>query len=729
MRAIIITGLTLILATSLSAQVIVEIEVGGNEITDQSLIKAVSGLAVGKDFDRENTKETLKKLYALGHFRDVEITTEPKGGGIKVIITVDEYPRVNKVEFVGNKKIKDKDLQEKVEIREGSIGSDRLIFNGKATIQKAYRDKGQFLVEVESKTEMTDEGMIVKYFITEKANLRIKKIEITGNNAFPDGSIKSKLHNKEKGWWFIRPGVFNEEKFVEDIEKIGQFYAERGYPNAEVKNIEFVDLGENWVRIEITVDEGRCLYFGEANLDGNTELTEENLFDFVKFKKGDRYNTKKLDKTTQALYEMYGDIGYLYLNVNIEEELIDSIVNVTFNIREGNPARVNYIWVRGNTKTHEKVIRRELSIFPGDILRRNELIRSQRKVYNLGFFENLTLDTKVVNDSGDIDLTFNVVEKQVGQFNIGVSYSAETKLYGNILVSIPNLRGLGELLYVKLDRGGSYSNYEVGYTKPWLLDTPLTAGINLHSYELQRDTYIDRRTGGRLDMSRQIPKLPYTSGYISYELEKVNIDADSTASQSIINAAGERWKSAVTFGIRRDSRDNYLNPKEGSKNAARIEIAGLGGNVKYQKYIFESQVYNVLPGNFATLVRGKLGAIGPKDAPTYERYLLGGVGAWGLRGYPDLSIGILEDGSLVGGRFALVFTVEAKISFEQNIYPIVFMDLGNTWATLEEINLHDLNRGIGFGIRMEVPMMGLLGFDFAYGDGTWTPHFQVGTEF
>lgn len=728
-KHIVVIITALLFAVSLSAQIIVDIEVEGNELTDKALITAVSGLSIGRDFDPQDTKEAIKKLYALGHFRDVEITTEPKGGGIKIKIVVDEYPRVASVEFIGNKKIKDKDLQEKCGISKGDVASNRLIFDGRTNILKAYRDKGQFLVEVEFKTEMTEEGMIIRYFITEKANLRIKKIEIIGNDAFSDGAIKSKLSNKEKGWWFIRRGIFDEDKFTEDMDKIKQFYAERGYPNAEVKNVEFIDLGDDWVRIEITIEEGKCLYFGAIAMEGDSVLTDEKLYDIVKFKQGDTYNIKKLNETTQAIYETYGDLGYLYLNVNVEEALIDSTVNVTFNIREGNPAKVHYIWVKGNTRTHEKVIRRELTIFPGDILRRNELIRSQRNVYNLGFFENLTLDTKVVNDSGDIDLTFNVVEKQVGQFNIGVSYSAETKLYGNVSVSIPNLRGLGELLYLKLDRGGKFANYELGYTKPWLFDTPLTVGIDLYSSEIEKTSYKDRRTGGRIDISRSIPRLAYTYGYVSYELENILIKADSTASQSIIEAEGENLKSAVTFGIRRDSRDNFLNPKEGSKNTARIEIAGLGGDVKFQKYIFESQVYNHLSGNFATLVRGKLGIIGPEDSPTYERFILGGVGAWGLRGYPDLSIGVIEDGSLIGGRYALIFTVETKISSEQNIYPIAFIDLGNTWAKLDDINLQDLKMGIGFGIRMEVPMMGLLGFDFAYGDGKWVPHFQVGTEF
>ena len=727
-KVLLITGI-LIFATSLYSQIIVEIEVGGNELVDKALITAASGLAIGKDFTSESTKNSIKKLYTLGLFEDIRITTEQKGGGIKLIIQVDEYPKASIVEFIGNKKIKDKDLSDICDIKEGSITSSRLIFNGKVSILEAYRDKGQFLVEVDSKTELTEDGMIIRYFITEKANLRIKKIEIIGNNAFPDGAIKAKLNNKEKGWWFIRRGIFDEDKFIEDMDKIKDFYAQRGYPNVEIKNVEFVELGDNWIRIEITLDEGKCLYFGDITITGNTVFPEERLYSIIKSKKGNIYNINKLDETTQALYEIYGDMGYLYLHMNVEEKLNDSIVNITYNINEGNPAKVHYMLVKGNNKTHEKVIRRELTLFPGDILRRNELIRSQRNVFNLGFFENLTLDTRVVNDKGDIDLTFNVEEKQAGQFNIGISYAAETKLYGNISISIPNLRGRGELIYFKIDKGGKFANYELGFREPWLFDTPLTVGLHLYSLEIDKPTFGERRTGGRIDVSRLIPKLAYTYGYASYELENLFITADSSAPQSIIDEAGERWKSAITLGIRRDSRDNFMNPKEGSKNSARIEIAGLGGTVRFQKFIFESQVYNTLPLNFATLVRGKFGVINPPDAPTYERFILGGVGVWGIRGYPDLSIGVFEGGKVIGGRYALLFTIEAKISFKQNIYPIVFMDLGNTWTNLEEINLRDMKRGLGFGIRMEVPLMGLLGFDFAYGEDGWVPHFQVGKEF
>ncbi len=715
------------LASSVFSQTIVEIEVRGNNFVDKSLITASSGLAVGKDLSTYSIRDAVKKIYSLGLFRDILIKTEQKGEGARIVIEVEEYKRVSEVLFIGNKAIKDKELREICGIKEGNIASDRSIFNARVAISDKYKEKGRFLIEIEPKTETTEEGVIVRFFVTERENLRIKEIDIIGNDAFPDRVIEMKMANREKTWY--RKAVFNADKFEKDKENIIDFYSENGFPNAEIKNIEFVDLGRDWIRIELTIDEGNKLYFGDVSFSGNEIIPQERLHRYIKFKKGDIYNTGKLQESLQKIYEAYGDMGYLFLNVDLEEKVLDSIVDVKITVEENNPAVVRHIWIKGNTKTHEKVIRRELTIFPSDVLKRNELIHSQRKVFNLGFFGNLTLDTRVISDSGDIDLTFNVEEKEAGQFSIGVGYSGETSLTGNASVSIPNLRGLGELLYVKGDRGGEFANYEIGFREPWLFDTPTSAGI--HIFQLRRvlSYYTDERSGGRFEVTRPIPGLPYTRGYFDYGLERVIVKADEGVPSSVKDEEGKRWKSAVTLGVTRDSRDNFLNPKEGSRNSLTTELAGIFGDERYKKYIFESQVYNRLPARFSTLLRGKFGMITPEDSPTYERFLLGGVGSWGLRGYGDLSIGIPSGDRVIGGRYALLFTVEAKIVFEQNIYPIVFLEMGNTWDSLEEMNLYKLKKGAGFGIRMEIPMMGLIGFDFAYGEIGWVPHFQVGKEF
>jgi len=202
-----------------------------------------------------------------------------------------------------------------------------------------------------------------------------------------------------------------------------------------------------------------------------------------------------------------------------------------------------------------------------------------------------------------------------------------------------------------------------------------------------------------------------------------------------LSKEGAKLSSEITFTLTRDSRDNFINPTTGTRNSISPHFAGgiLGGDVTYQKYELESSTYHRLFWRLVLMLRGKLGIITPESAPIYEKFVLGGIGPWGLRGYPDWSIGSRQDGNIVGGGFATIFNLELKAVFEQNIYPLIFFDIGNVWNSFREANLSDLKKGIGFGIRMEIPMMGILGFDFGYGidrdPRKWEPHFQIGRGF
>jgi len=422
----------------------------------------------------------------------------------------------------------------------------------------------------------------------------------------------------------------------------------------------------------------------------------------------------------------------LYVGIDPQEEARDSLVDITYRIHEGEPARVHKIIIADNNRTHDKVIRRELTIFPGDILKRKEIIRSQRKIFNLGFFQNMMLDTKPANEEGDIDLIIKVEEKQAGQASLGGSYYPNYGWVGNIAFSTPNFRGLGELLYIKFQKGQRLQVVEAGYHRPWLFDTPMFVGLDL--YHTIEEKYWGRaqRTGGKIKVGRPIPRLPYAKGYISYKLERVRTWAEDST---------EEWRSATTFEVVRDSRDNFLNPTVGTRNVAWLELSGglLGGSVDYHKEIIETSTYHRLLGRVILSFRGKLGFLDgyqtPESVPWYERFVLGGIGAWGLRGYHDWSVGPEIGGDVFGGRFASVFTVEVKLAFEENIYPLVFFDVGNAWECFRDANLQDLKRGMGFGFRIEIPMMGLMGFDFGYGldkepgQGGWEFHLQMGAAF
>jgi outer membrane protein insertion porin family len=250
-----------------------------------------------------------------------------------------------------------------------------------------------------------------------------------------------------------------------------------------------------------------------------------------------------------------------------------------------------------------------------------------------------------------------------------------------------------------------------------------------------------QKTGGDIRMSRAIPKLTYTRGRVSYKLENVKVRGVSDPTMSARIPEGLR--SAIAFGIVRDSRDNYLNPTVGTRNNIDIECSGgiLGGQLHYHRETFETSTYHKLYWKFVLGLRAKLGIINgytsDSQVPLYERLVLGGIGAWGLRGYKDWTVGCEDNGTVVGGRFASLVTVETKIAFPNNIYPLLFFDAGNAWECLSNANLQDWKRAVGVGFRIEIPMMGLVGFDMGYRiDPTprqplrgWEFHLQMGRSF
>jgi outer membrane protein insertion porin family len=712
----------LFLAGSASSQIIVNIEVKGTVRSDPGFVIAASGMQIGADLSSELTRNAIKRLFRLGLFKDVRIDTEPQGGGVKVVIVVEENPRLLSCKFIGNRVFKDKKLSEICGLKEGDMASDNRIFDGKAKLLEEYKKKGFYLVTVEPKWEKTENGDIsLKYFIDEGKKVRIKKIEIVGNKTFSDGKIESQMKNREKRWW--RKGNFNEEEFGKDKDRILEFYRNNGFPNCELTSIDVNRENSGWITIVVTVNEGKRFYFGAIKFDGNEVVSLKTLTDNTKFKNGTVYGKKKLQETIAKFYEIYGNEGYLYLKVNPEERVRDSsLVDITFHIEEGEPAILRKIIIKGNGKTHEKVIRRELTLFPGDIMRRREVIRSQKRVFNLGFFKNITLDTKVVNDSGDIDLTLGIEEKQTGQVSAGMGYGGEVGLTGNLSLSIPNLLGRGEMVYMKYERGSKLTNIELGGIEPWLFDTPTSVNLGIFHLTEQRIGFYDKRTGGNIGIGRPIPRFPYTRGHIGYRLERIEIERSDTT---------RYLKSAISPSIVRDSRDNFLNPTEGTRNSLDMEFSGLGGDVKFQKFVLESHFYHPIFWRWVFLMRARTGVIlSSSGVPAYEKFVLGGVGDWSLRGYPDYSIGPVRNG-IIGGRFAGIITFETKLKFEENIYPILFIESGNAWDSITDCNIGGLKTGIGVGVRMEIPMMGLLGFDFAYGvdEKQWTPHFQVGKEF
>lgn len=728
--------------------IIVSLQAQGVKRISPDVVISISGLETGDDFTSKTIQHAIKKLYSSGFFENVEISKEKVGGGFSLMITVKESPVISKISFSGNKKFKTKKLMEICKLKKSSVGSESAIFEAETAIRQAYEKEGYYLVKITPTVTEKNGKVKIKFSINEGKRVKIKKIEIIGNQAFSDKKLRKQMKNKAKYWW-PWSGKFNQVEFDDDGLRITSFYHSNGYPNCELVGTEAIP-GETreWVTLQITINEGKKVYFGKVSFEGNEFLKTPDLKAKLKFKENTPYSNTKLTKTLEEIYGLYSDYGYLYLNID-PFETIDSTgshnkSNITFKIREGKPARVNKIEIASNLSTHDNVIRRELTLFPGEIFSRKKLIVSQRKVFNLGFFKNITVDTRQANDSGDIDLILNIEEKPAGQASLGASYYPKYGIVGNIMLSTPNFRGVGEYIYINYEKGQKIQNMGLGYQKPWLFDLPISVGIGLYNNSESRynslgaflyDLY---KIGGNTKLGFPIPRLDFTKSYVSYTLEKLTLKGDEdNISQWYKDQKGIR--SMIGFEVVRDSRDNYLNPTIGSRNVFDVEFSGgiLGGDIDYHKETFETVTYHNLFWKFVLGLRGKFGLITPyvsgNSVPIFESFFLGGIGEWGLRGYRDYEIGPVVGGETIGGRFASLFTIEGKIAFDNNIYPLVFFDAGNSWPTFRETNFQCLKRSAGVGFRIEIPMMGLIGFDIGYGIDAvprdWEFHLQMGRTF
>jgi outer membrane protein insertion porin family len=736
-----------------SAAVVTHIEVSGNRSANPSLIINMSGLAVGSELKSGDIQEAIKRIYAMNLFSDIQIVGTESEGGVELSIIVKEYPRVIELEISGSNRIKKEDIKEKINLTAGRVITPVDVKSAVDKIKSLYNEKGYLSAQVESELVLTDNPgeVILRFKIDEGKKVSIKKIYVLGNRAFKEGKIKKQMENKEDRWW--RGGEFKSEKYDEDKEKIIEFYKKEGYLDAQiVSDSMWFDPAKKNLFIQIVLNEGDRYRFGEASWEGNKLFTTDKLKGLVKFKPEDIYSQKKYDQTLGNIYSLYLEEGYLYTHVEDKTTTRGDVVNITYHITEGLPANVNYVHIQGNTKTKEKVIRRELSVFPGQRFRRSLLERSQRDVTYLNYFSKVEPDYEVL-ENGDIDLIMKVEEKPTGQIQFGAGYSAQDKLVGNIGLGIPNFLGNGQNVKLSWDFGKTTHTIEFSFTDPWFRDTPTSVGFDI--YQTNRnwyDDYTEENKGLGLRLGRRLSWPDnYFRLYWSYGWEKIRYYdfatiSDTTSYLYLLSKVHWPRKSASTsFTLVRDSRDLPQFATKGSLFSWNTELATefLGGDFLYHKHIFEASYFLKTFWKFVLAAHMKVGVLDGRDrdeAEIYsERFSPGGTDPDGtIRGYSDGSIGPVSR-----GRSELVYNLEFQYPLmEQQMYFLTFADAGNAWLSGRSIrpfalrHKSDLNlfRSAGLGARLLVPGVGLIGFDFGYGfdgpnGGEWRPHFQFGTTF
>jgi outer membrane protein insertion porin family len=737
--------------------------VAGNVTVDSARIVRTFEVRPGTRFSDEAVRRGIRKLYALGLFEDIapERIDRPDGQ-VDIVVHVVERPRISSLKFEGNHKRSTDDLEKKLFLRVGEAYSPTGVETQIDTLLTFYKEQGFPRAKVVARTDSTaSPGRVgITFVVSEGERVRITQIAFRGVKAFPAQKIRKQLTTKKKG--LFGGGEFKDETFSEDEEKIVGYYRNHGYRDARVTGHDLAPGKKpRDLTLVFTVEEGTRYEMGAISWTGNTVVSTSTLSKLWSGKPGEVYDQSKIQRTQSAAYAEYAESGYLYLGIDPHESVSGDTVNVTYSVSEGAPSNVRMVQITGNHATREKVIRRELSIHEGERFKRSQLVRTQGDIFRLGFFEDVQLDF-VPAESTDVDITLKVKEKQVGTASAGAGYTAQGGFTGFIELGHNNVLGNGQSLQLHLERGAKRSDYQLGFTEPWFRDTPTLLGFTASNTDRQLDLYDEKRTGGSVRIGRPLAWPDYSRGSIAYSLEDVTIRIDKadslfTAQDSIVlrglrNGVPVRTSSIQTYFLR-NSTNNPFYPTRGSKFTWDTELAGgpWGGSVNFHKHRIEARGYypSLLKG-VTTMVRGRIGFIGQYAdqhlaVPPYERFRLGGgTTPDPLRGYDDymvvpkefvrdVSTGVVQSiDSLTtpgvkdttfqkvkvrypGGTFMTLLTLEQQFPIAHPLHGVIFFDAGNTWDLFSKARAFDLRMGAGVGVRLEIPLLGNIGFDYGYG--------------
>ncbi|MBW1767550.1 MAG: outer membrane protein assembly factor BamA [Deltaproteobacteria bacterium] len=724
------------------------IQVKGNKRIETEAILAVVASKKGEGLDPDKLDKDLRAIFKMGFFKDVNIETADGPKGKIVTFNVEEKPSITRISFTGNKEIKDDDLKEELGIKLYTILNRNEIKQSINRLKEHYRQKGYYNVEIREKIEDLPRNEIsLIYEIDEGEKVYITKIEFVGNDRFDDGDLKDLMETSEKGFlsWVTKSGLLDKKKLEFDLYKITSFYHNHGYIKAVVGEPAISYEKDKGLALTIEVIEGHQYGINEVKIEGDLIKPADELLKEVSIIREKFFNREVVREDTLSLKEVYTDEGYAYAEVSpvTKQDDINHLVDITYKVSKGKKVRFERIHITGNTVTRDKVIRRELKVVEGEYFNGNDLKRSTRNLYRLGFFEDLEVQTKKGSQDDLMVLDINVKERPTGSFSLGAGYSAFENAMGTFEVAQNNLFGYGQKLAAAARIGSRTTDFNLRFTEPWLFDKQLAATVKLFKWEREYDEYTKDSVGGALRFG--FPLFfdeEFSKGLAQYTYDDADISNVWEESAMVLKEMeGRHVTSSITLGVARDSRDRPWNTSEGSVNSLSFEHAGgfLGGDAYFNKYEAKTAWYFPLPWKTVFLAQGRWGYAKEREGGElliYQKYRTGGINT--VRGFEFASISPVdpETGDKIGGEKMMVYNLEYRFPLitEQGVTGVVFFDAGNVFTKDESYTFSGIRRSAGAGVRWYSPV-GPLRLEYGWnldpqGDeesGNW--EFSVGGMF
>lgn len=670
------------------------IVVEGSQRIEEATVLSYMVIRTGQAYNAQMIDLSLKTLYGTGLFSDVQIV--PNAGVITVKVV--ENPIINRIAFEGNSKLSDKNLDEEVQLKPRKIFTRAAVQKDVTRVLELYRRSGRFAASVEPKIVQLPQNRVDLVFeINEGPATGVDRIIFIGNKQFSDSTLRSKIATSETTWWnFLQSNDnYDPDRLTFDREQLRKFYLANGYADFRVVSaVAELAPDRSGFYITFTVDEGDLYTFGQVEIEsGIKDIDKDRLMSLIKIQGGETYNAELIDKSIDALTFLAGEKGYAFVDIRprVKRNRENKTVDVVFKIEEGPRVYVERINITGNTRTLDKVIRREIRLAEGDAFNRVLLNRSRSRIRGLGFFKTVEVTEEPGSAPDRTNLNFEVTEQSTGELSVSAGFSSADSIVGSFSLTEKNLMGKGQFLRMQLQVSSERQQIDLRFTEPYFLDRNLSAGVDAYSthQEAQESFYSSDVIG--LGLRLGFPTSEFGRVGLRYTVRQDTVDYDIDGIVTATNASRAARSPALPaltpleeaslradylsledavitsvlgYTFLYDERDDPIEPRAGYRFSVSQDLAGLGGDKKYLRSEAQFDWYQRIWGDdfvlTTSLNAGHIMAWGDQDLLINDRFFKGGGS---FRGFETSGVGPRDtlSGSSVGGELFAIGTLELSV--------------------------------------------------------------------
>lgn len=724
-------------AADLRGQTVEEIRILGNRQVPTPIILNVVRTREGDAYDPQTVQEDYQRIYALRKFSNVEAKVEPTPTGVIVIFTVEEQNQITSIAFRGNDDVSTEDLLPLINLKTGEAIDRFRISVARESIENHYHDKNYPFAHVDVPPEPLSQRGELVFNIVEGPNVRVRNIEFVGNRSFTTDRLKGQIQTKT--WiWIFRPGTFRPETVEDDVAALRRYYEDKGFFDARVGRKIIVSPDQREIQVNFLIEEGPRYTINSVVFQGNQSVSEAELRKDLKLQKGVAFDRAILQRDIRQMVKVYSPFGFIYLPQSEDPEYLDigdrvlfsrepGQVDLVYDISEGKPFKIGQILVKGNSKTQDKVVLRELRVAPGQLYNSAELADAVDRLRGTPYFQSVDI-TPIGDAPEHRDVLVQVTEARTASFNVGAGVNSNGGVGGNLtyeqrnfdIANVPAsgrdmftdraFTGAGQNFRASFEPGTESTNAALRFSEPWLFDQPYSFSGEVYLRDREREDYDDKRIGGRVSFGKRFNYV--WSALLTLRGEDVEIDDIQdplVRAPEIVDLEGHSTLTSVAGQIRRDTTDRGWLPTRGSETTFGWESYGaLGGDFQFQKLTASWNLYQTVREDLLdrkTILSYHLdtGYL-YEDAPFFERFYGGGLGS--VRGFEFRGIsprsGIDED--RVGGDFFFAGTVELNFPLVgDTLRGVVFSDFGDVEPKFE---FGTIRVSAGAGIRLFLPFFG-----------------------